>query len=240
MARHKRLRFLLIALALQALWAPPAAVAAQGSSDDDEYNFSWLDPDKKVYVLQNRKFRKKDRFAIYLSGGINLSNPYRSEYMAIPRVGYSFSERFGAEFFFATISNADNENLKALKKVSSSALPFVREHRSYFGGLVIWTPWYSKLNFFNKILYYDWFLKAGLGQVATALDRNRDASLASNFLTENFVAAYFGTGMNFFVTRNVLARLDLIGMTYSAKGADNVTELRQFNYDFAVGLGYLF
>jgi outer membrane beta-barrel protein len=239
MARHNLLRTVLFAVALHAFWVP-AAIAAPGSSDDDEYNFSWLDPDKKVYVLQNRKYRKKDRLAIYISGAINLSNPYRSEYMAIPRATYSFSEQFGAEVFFATVSNADNENLKALKKVSASALPFVREHRSYYGGLLIWTPWYSKLNFFNKILYYDWFLKGGLGQVSTALDRNRVAANASDFVLENFTAIYFGTGMNFFVTRNVLARLDLIGMTYGAKGADNVTELRQFNYDFAVGLGYLF
>ena len=45
----------------------------KGDSDDDEFNFSWLDPDKKVYVLQNRKYRKKNRFAIFLTGGLNLS-----------------------------------------------------------------------------------------------------------------------------------------------------------------------
>ncbi|MBI3544151.1 MAG: hypothetical protein HY075_12845, partial [Deltaproteobacteria bacterium] len=121
--------------------------------EDDEYNFSWLDPDKKVYVLQNRKYRKAGRLAISLAGGLNLSNPYRTEYELVPRIDYWFSELFGIEVFYGSLSNHDNNTLTALKQASPTALPFVRENRTYYGAALTWTPWYSKLNFFNKILY---------------------------------------------------------------------------------------
>ena len=46
---------------LASLGGVPTGLAradASPNSSDEEYNFKWLDPDKKVYVLQNRKYRK--------------------------------------------------------------------------------------------------------------------------------------------------------------------------------------
>ena len=37
------------------------AASGDGSNSDDEYNFNWLDPEKKIYVLQNRKYLKANR-----------------------------------------------------------------------------------------------------------------------------------------------------------------------------------
>jgi len=42
---------------------------SKGSSDDDEYNFNWLDPEKKIYVLQNRKFLKGGHVLLSVTGG---------------------------------------------------------------------------------------------------------------------------------------------------------------------------
>lgn len=220
--------------------ASDSAAAAAESSNDNEYNFSWLDPDKKIYVLQNRKFRKAQRVALFLSGGKNLSNAYRTEYVFIPRISYWFSEQFGVEALYAALSNSDNSNLTGLRNASPTALPFVRETRSYMAGLVTWTPWYSKLNFFNKILYFDWFLNGGLGQVNTAVNTQRNANGAPTFNLENLTAGFFGTGMNFFLSKNFSVRLDLIGMLYSATGADNTTTFTSTNYDFTAGIGYMF
>src|SRR4051812_15514010 len=74
-------------------YASRAIAKESGGDEEDEYNFSWLDPDKKVYVLQNRKYRKTGRLAISLAGGLNLSNPYRTEYELVPRADYWFSEQ---------------------------------------------------------------------------------------------------------------------------------------------------
>ncbi len=207
---------------------------------DEEYNFSWLDPDKKVYVLQNRRYRKAERLGVYISGGLNLSNPFRTEYSAVPRVAFWLSEQFGFEAFYGLVSTSANATLTALRTVSASALPFVRENRGYFGGVGTWTPWYSKLNFFNKILYFDWFVHAGLGQIQTAVDENTRATGSPNYRLENLTTLFLGTGQNFFLNQHFQVRLDLIGMFYRARGADNVTTRTFSDFDFTTGLGYVF
>ncbi len=222
--------------------ASRSIAAAQDQDDDegDEYNFSWLDPDKKVYVLQNRKYRKSRKFAVYLSGGFNLSNPFKSELMAVPRLSYHFTEQFGIEALYSFINNTDSDNYVALKKVNASALPFVREHKNYLGGLFAWSPWYAKINFFNKILYFDWGLNAGLGQVYTYVDKNNKTTGAPNVVNESFSAFFLGTSQNYFITRQFSVRLDLIGMFYRAAGADGSTTKTYKNFDFTVGAGYVF
>ncbi|MGE4232952.1 MAG: outer membrane beta-barrel domain-containing protein [Bacteriovoracia bacterium] len=204
---------------------------------EDEYNFSWVDPDKKIYVIQNRKFTKAGHVGLFVSGALNLSNPFKMAYAGIPRAAYWISEAIGIEVFYAKEVNFDNDTLKSLRTVNSTALPFVREHRSYYGALLSWSPWYGKVNFFNLIVYYDWFINAGGGQLQTALDINRSAYSPSNFQEETIPAVFFGTGYQFYLNNNFLLRLDLMGMGYSAKGADNTTERIYTNWNFAAGLG---
>lgn len=213
---------------------------AQEGSEDDEYNFSWLDPDKKVYVLQNRKYRKKNRLSLFALGGANLSNPYRSELVFTPKVSFWFNENWGVEVFYGAVGNRDNSNLEALRKASPTALPFVRENRSYFGGVLAWNPWYAKLNFFNKILYFDWLIYAGAGQTSTAVDQNRRAGNPPIFVTETLTTFFFGTAHQYYVTRNFLVRIDLLGMLYNATGADNVTKYNTTNFDLSAGIGWAF
>lgn len=216
--------------------------AVREGDEDDEYNFSWLDPDKKVYVLQNRKYRKDGRFAVYLQGGLNLNNPYRSELLYGPRVSYWLNEQFGFDAFYYGINSGKNETYESLEEAAtnSGALPFVRRHHSYFGAQFTWTPWYAKINFFNKILYFDWFLNLGAGQAATSVDRNRSKTTPANFVDENVFTIFFGMGQNYYITRNWVVRLDLIGSTYTASSINANTSKRFTNFDFTAGLGYVF
>ena len=46
-------------LLIATTWAEAADVPVDNSGND--YSFRWLDPDKKIYVLQNRKFTKANR-----------------------------------------------------------------------------------------------------------------------------------------------------------------------------------
>lgn len=221
--------------------SPAAHSAGSVDEDDDsEYNFSWLDTDKKVYVLQNRKYKKAMRFGIFAAGGINVNNPYRSEYPLMPRAAFWLTEQFGFEVFYAHVFSNESSNLTALKKVSASALPFVRQNKNYYGALFSWTPWYAKMNFFNKILYFDWSANAGVGQVGTAVNINNRADLAPNMISENFFALYLGMDQKFFINQHFLVRWDLVSMWYRAKGADFTTVKWNKNFDFTVGLGFLF
>lgn len=215
-----------------------AAIAAEDK--DEDYQFSWLDPDKKVYVLQNRRYRKANRLGVFLSAGSNLSNPFKSEYLGSGRATFWLTEQFGVEGMFSFYSNSDNSTLLALKTVNSTALPFVRENRSAYGGLITWAPWYAKINFFNKILYFDWFVSGGIGQLLTAVDRNRIAAATSNYRNEALFAGLFGTGLNFYLTNHFSVRFDLAGLAYRATGADDVTVYTFTNFDFTAGIGFLF
>ena len=58
-SRKRSARKILFLLGLQVVFIALTTLAQ--AADDDEYNFSWLDPDKKIYVLQNRKYRKAGR-----------------------------------------------------------------------------------------------------------------------------------------------------------------------------------
>jgi hypothetical protein len=48
------------------------------------YNFSWLDNDKEIYVLQNRKFRKDGSFYVGATGAYNLSQDFLDEKLLEP------------------------------------------------------------------------------------------------------------------------------------------------------------
>lgn len=216
------------------------AINVQADDSDNEYNFSWLDPDKKVYVLQNRKYRKTKRVGITLSAGLNLSNPFKTGYMALPRFSYWINEQFGIELFYSKFTNTDNQTLSALRNISASALPYVREIKDYYGAAVAWVPWYSKINFFNYILYYDWGFTAGFASLNTQVDQNTKAALPPNYKQESLGALNLGTFQNFYIDKNWLVRMDLVGIIYQAKGADDITKNTYSNFDFGVGLGYLF
>ena len=46
------------------------------ASEKDIYEFSWLDPDKEVYVLQNRKYKKSGHIHLNAGGGVTTSGAF--------------------------------------------------------------------------------------------------------------------------------------------------------------------
>ena len=154
------------ALVLIALLAPafPAATAfaADEAVSEDEYDFSWLDPDKKIYVVQNRKYTKKGRLEVAISGGVGVGEPFRTRRTLLPRAFFYVSESFGISGFMGFNSNSENGNFEGLKSVSS-VVPAVRDIQSFVGGSAVWVPFYGKINMFNQIFYLDWHLEGGIG-----------------------------------------------------------------------------
>ena len=230
-------RFLALALVLfgaLSAGSSPAAYAA-----DDEYNFNWLDPDKKIYVLQNRKYLKSKKVLLSALGGFGMSNPYRDVKNADVRLGYYFHEDWGIEAFGQFYSNSSNATMDALKIISSTSLPIVREIQSNVGLLFQWSPWYSKINVFNSILYFDWYFSAGIGSMRTQLDINRNVNNAPDLVTENLTPILVGTGHQFHVSQNFVVRLDFMGAFYSAKLLGTSGDSRWYsNYTFNIGAGF--
>jgi outer membrane beta-barrel protein len=240
-----RIRGALVLLMLSLWYEGSPAFAA----DESEYNFSWLDPDKKVYVLQNRRYRKAGTAQIFALGGLSLSDAYRSVIQVQPRVAYWFSEDLGIEAFFSSRFHSPNNSYLALEQAinlgGSTKSPNIREINTQTGFLLNWAPWYAKINVFNSVLYFDWYFSAGAGILGTAIGPKSkdDPASAPLWTNENLFAVFLGTGHLFHLDERWKLRLDLLGSFYGAAvypGIAGAPADRAIfsNFAFNAGVGY--
>ena len=215
-------------------------VQSAKAKESDEYDFSWLDPDKKIYVLQNRRYTKAGKPTVSLSGIYGLSQVYRTVVGVEPRLAYYFSESWGVEVFYTGFSSSPNQNDKILKQATST-IPAAIDLKNQSGILVHWVPWYSKLNFFNQILYFDWGLNFGFGTLNAQVDTNRTVGGTSNFIQKSYTAYYIGTTQQFHITKNWFARLDVTGAIYQREIYGDGGDKAWFsNFNAGLGVGYRF
>lgn len=73
------------------------------ASERDLYDFLWLDPDKSVYVLQNKTFKKKH--SVYGSVGYlrGLSSEYQDTQGFKLETGFFFHEEWAVDFFLVKL-----------------------------------------------------------------------------------------------------------------------------------------
>lgn len=232
---------------LASLWlmivAASWADASEDSSKDavvgkDEYSFKWLDPDKKIYVLQNRKYLKANHLMLSALLGPGLSNSYRDTAGLSFRGSYYFTEWLGIEGFYTAGFNSENKTFEALKRTAVTTLPIVREIRGQTGVMLQYVPWYAKINVFNSILYFDWYFNGGVGTLRTALDTRPNTASPATYTEENLTSYFLGTGHMFHLSQVFTVRLDLTGAYYRAPILGNSGESTWFsNYLFGFGLG---
>ena len=237
----RRLGLKLWIVVVSILWLTILAISWSDAqaSESDEYQFSWLDPDKKIYVLQNRRYTKANRPMISVMGGVGMSNPYKSTLNGEGRVSYYFSELFGIEGVYTVSSHSSNSTQKALEQASPNALPQVRQVDSLMGAMLHFVPWYAKINMFNQILYFDWYFGAGLGTVNTSVNTRDRVSQPDSFQKQNFTALMMSTGHQYFISEHLVARIDFTGSFYQAPINGLTGESSwQSNYNFAFGIGW--
>lgn len=185
---------------------------------EDEYNFSWLDPDKKIYVLQNRKYQKAKHVMLSIMGGLGLADTYRNAYQIQPRLGTWFNEDFGLEVFYTQRFNTVNNAFRALDLATGTGTtPLVREIKNQLGVVLNWAPWYAKINVFNTILYFDWYFSLGAGVMNTEVGPRTKELALSQWKTDSLFTVYAGTGHLFHLSQVLDLRLDLLGHFYSAE-----------------------
>jgi outer membrane beta-barrel protein len=212
---NKKLNLILLSL----LMVIGLCVDMNAAMADDDYNFSWLDPEKKIYVLQNRKFKKSGGAQIFVLGGMGLGETYRKAFQYQPRIGYWFNEDFGLEAFYTGRSNSENGAYGSLSRaLGAGTSPYIREINNQFGVLFNWAPWYAKINVFNSILYFDWYFSMGAGSMGTQVGEKtkETAALSKPWVTENLFAVYLGTGHIFHLSERFMVRLDFLAHFYSA------------------------
>lgn len=178
-----------------------------------EYDFSWLDPDKKIYVLQNRRYSKLDRVLLSLMGGMARNNAYRKSYTADFRAAYYFREEWGFEFLYQNYFNQKSSTFKALEQSSQTFRPDVTEIQNQIAALVHYVPWYAKINMFDEIIYFDWYFAAGLGRIGAKALPGSSGIAGSN---TSYTGLYLGTGHQFHFDDHWGARLDVMNTWFRA------------------------
>jgi len=233
-----RITLILIAVIWLILVAGVWAEASESDSGNDEYNFSWLDKDKKIYVLQNRKFLRGGHAILSVMGGSGFSNPYRTTYQLDPRIAFYFNETWGVELFYTSIFNSPNSVAAALAQAAPNTFPDIREIRAQYGGMVHYVPWYAKINVFNTILHFDWYFGVGVSAISAFVD-TAQLGTQSNYQQQSLTGLVVSTGHEYHLSQSFLARIDLTGVFYSAPvlGLSGNSSIYS-NYNFGVGLGW--
>lgn len=215
------------------------------AGETSTYDFSWLDPDKEVYVLQNRKFRKNKSLFVNVGFGKALSGPFVDSTHFQGRIGYYFKEDWGLTVLYN--KNSGEENETALSVKAAGANPFRRIVQDYQAILVNWAPFYSKVNAFNKVFYYDFIL--GLGLAKLNEENNRvivnTPSATDAPTSESHTGLALDIGTKFFISKSWSADINLTSIIYKAKngrpdGDANQKEIYYDHWDLTVGIGYTF
>ena len=209
------------------------------------YDFHWLDPDKEVYVLQNRKFRKKGKLHFNVGGGITTSGAFVDTAVFQGRIGYFAREEWGFEYLYSKNNGKENSTARSVRNDGGSgSVPFRRIITNYTGGMVLWSPFYNKINTFNSIIYSDWII--GLGYAQLEHEHNgielKDGDKQETVVSHNGII--WNLGNKIYLAENFNVRVDLTTIHYRAKRIstkpDREKKIWYSNWDIALSFGYRF
>ena len=217
-------------------------MASLQAAESNLYDFQWLDPDKKVYVLQN-KIHKKEQTTYVHAGVLTVLNaPFQDSYGYQVNAGHYFTEEFAIEGVYTRYIHSNNENYDNVRAVNSSE-PFVRRIKQSAGVMAVWSPFYGKVNTFNKIIYFDWHFAAGPAFFETESNLNTvtDPLLPGRYEKETHAGAITRTGLRIHFSPQVHLGIDLFNSHYMAPGPTNKTKdkLRMQN-DGILSIGFSF
>ncbi len=215
--KQKMLKKLIIMISL---FAPMVFnISNAFGAEDDLYDFLWLDPDKKVYVLQNKVYKKKNKFYANIGLVLGLNDNFQDSSGVQFKGGFYLHEEWAIEMVYHQYSNSDNDNFKNLKEINGSTA-FVRAVEQKYGLMAIYSPFYGKINTFNKIIYFDWSFGLGLGQIQTESNAETvsQPTQAEFFKDEKNMAILAKTALRIHITKNVHVGIEYSRDNYQAPG----------------------
>jgi len=209
------------------------------------YDFLWLDPDKKVYVLQNKLYKKEHTFYADLGYLANFTSKFQNTNGLNVKTGFFLKEEWGVELFYSQYSNTDNDDWKNVRNING-ADPFVRRLNSAYGLMAIWSPFYGKINTFNRIFYFDWSFGLGLSKINAESNRKNvdDQNLESTYDKEAYSAFAWKTNFKFHLKENVHLAVEWLQQHYKAPGPNRNgktgSEKFRSNQDLILSVGFSF
>lgn len=222
---------------------------ASYAAENDVYDFSWLDGDKEVYVLQNRKYRKVDRLYLGIALAKDTSEPFINTYAAKIKAGYFFHESWGLELGGGFGFGSENRWAKGVQE--QGTVPFYRKVVNNISAQLLWSPFYSKTNTFNKIIYIDWILGAGLSMVSDennvrrfSLSPDFSSSTVEELVKESHIGLTWSAAARIYLSRSLSLELGFTGLHYQAETYTQNSTTSDFNgekilfskYEVSLGL----
>lgn len=206
------------------------------------YDFLWLDPDKKVYVLQNKLYKKENSFYFDLGYVANMTSKFQDTQGFSFKGGYYFHEEWGIEGFYQQYSNRNNDDFRNVQLINQ-AEPFVRRMNATYGAVLIWSPFYGKINTFNKIYYFDWSFGAGYSKIdaSSNIKTVRQNNVANKYEKESYNGGVLKTKVKFHISENVHLGLEYMNTYYMAPGPKNPkSDKLRTNTDLIFSVGFSF
>jgi outer membrane beta-barrel protein len=201
----------------------------------------WLDPDKAVYVLQKKKHPKDGRFYT----DVNLSRALNNKFTNVSginfKAGYHVKENWALEIQHGQNSNTKNIDYKNIKEVSDTE-PFIRNVTGSTGLNVIYSPFYGKVNTFNKIFYVDWYFGVGAGVINyednkdTVDDPDENTTYESRQTSFNNVK----TGIKAFMGDNSYINFEYNDQYYRTTDPGEQTSSLKSHGEVLFGVGFIF
>lgn len=213
------------------------------AAEDSVYDFSWLDKDKEVYVLQNRKFRKKGKLTLGGSLGRSTNGAFIDSNELNILASYFVTEDWGLEFAYTNAEGKTNKTHDSVEENGSVA--YFKKIDTSMSFMLMWSPFYSKINTFNKIFYYDWLFGVGLANISTLNNSNKFVPGPDNdkLESESESAFTWTTGLRFYLSESWSTRLDFKAIHANTKvqvtQTDEEERLLSY-YNFNIGLNYTF
>jgi len=194
-------------------------VKTVAAGEKDKYNYLWLDPDKSVYVLQNKEFETKNTFYTDIGFIRGISAKFQDVTGFKAELGYFINEEWAFEVFYNKYKNSNNEAFKSVQ-ANNTIEPAVRRLTSTYGAMVIWSPFYGKINTFNKIYYFDWSFGVGIAKINTETNNKSvtQGDKVSTFDPESFTGPAFKSKLKFHINKNWNIGIEFQMHYYKAQG----------------------
>ena len=206
------------------------------------YDFLWLDPDKKVYVLQNKLYRKEHTFYMDVGYLSNFTSKFQDTNGYQIKGGFYVWEEWGIELFYNKYNNSNNDAYSEIQAINQQE-PFIRRLNSSYGALIVWAPFYGKINTFNQIFYFDWSFATGLTSIKAEsnLKSVTDPLAPAVYNAESYTGAVLKSNLKLHLRKNIHLGLEYMNTYYRAAGAKAPTTKKlRTNTDVIMSVGFSF
>ena len=213
------------------------------AGENDLYDFLWLDPDKSVYVLQNKIYPKDKSLYLDLGYSTSLTSAFQDTLGAQLKLGYFFKEEWAVEAMLMQYSNTDNSVFDSVRD-NNGKIPFVRRPLSSKSLFLIYSPFYGKINTFNKIFYFDWSFGLGTGQYQ--MESNLKTVIINNaantYDQESFTPIQVKSTVKFHLNKHMHLGVEFMSTNFEAKTDPNNQSKKDWkrNNDLIFSLGVSF